>query len=105
MFNLGYRYEQSSIDQTDATLIYPLARYMKVIARWHYSFRDRLTLENIEGLQYDSCCWALRLVHRRYVAEYDAGKHQENVLLQFELKGLANVGNDINRLFTEGRLE
>ena len=105
MLNLGYRYEADSIDQADATVIWPLQRRWKVLARWHYSFRDNLTLEDIQGLQYDSCCWALRLVHRRYVAEIEQGKHQENFFLQFELKGLANVGNDINQLFTEGTLE
>ncbi|MCG6971223.1 MAG: LPS assembly protein LptD [Gammaproteobacteria bacterium] len=105
MLNLGYRYEKDNIDQADATAIWPLQRQWKLMARWHYSFRDNLTLEDIQGLQYDSCCWALRLVHRRYVAEIEKGKHQESLLLQFELKGLANVGNDINQLFTEGRLE
>jgi LPS-assembly protein len=105
MFNLGYRYEKDAIDQADATVIWPMQRQWKMLLRWHYSMRDESTLEDIQGLQYDSCCWAVRLVHRRYVAEIDNGHYQESWLLQFELKGLANVGNDINQLFTEGRLE
>jgi LPS-assembly protein len=105
MFNLGYRYEKDTIDQADATVIWPIQRQWKLLARWHYSLRDKSTLEDIQGLQYDSCCWAVRLVHRRYVAQIENGHYQENTLLQFELKGLANVGNDINQLFTEGRLE
>jgi len=105
MLALGYRYEHEAIDQGDATLIWPIQKRWRLMARWHYSFKDEQTLENIEGLQYDSCCWALRMVHRRYIAQIEEGEYQESFYFQFELKGLANVGNDINRLFTEGRLE
>ncbi|WP_455212067.1 LPS-assembly protein LptD [Kaarinaea lacus] len=105
MLSLGYRYEHDAIDQGDATVIWPIQKRWRLMARWHYSFRDELTLENIEGLQYDSCCWAVRMVHRRFVAQIEEGEHQESFYFQFELKGLANVGNDINQLFSEGRLE
>lgn len=111
MLSLAYRYQKSGsavssgIDQTDATLLWPFQQQWKFVARWHYSLQDSLTLENIEGIQYDSCCWALRLVHRRYLADIDEGTHHNNVLLQLELKGLANVGSDINRLFSEGILD
>jgi LPS-assembly protein len=105
MLNLGYRYELDTIDQGDVTVIWPLQKRWRLMARWQYSFLDEQTLENIEGLQYDSCCWALRMVHRRYIAQIEEGDYQESFYFQFELKGLANVGNDINRLFTEGRLE
>jgi LPS-assembly protein len=105
MLSLGYRYEHENIDQGDATVIWPIQKRWRLMARWQYSFLDELTLENIEGLQYDSCCWAVRLVHRRYVAQIEEGDYQESFYFQFELKGLANVGNDINKLFTEGRLE
>jgi LPS-assembly protein len=105
MLSLGYRYEHDNIDQGDATVIWPIQKRWRFMARWHYSFRDEQTLEDIQGLQYDSCCWAVRMVHRRYVAQIDDGEYQESLYFQFELKGLANVGNDINRIFTEGRLE
>jgi len=102
MLNLAYRYEADSIDQADATVIWPLQQRWKLVARWLYSLRDAQTLQNTEGVQYNSCCWAVRLVHRRYVTQTDQGSYQDNVFLQFELKGLANVGSDINRMFTEG---
>lgn len=102
MLNLAYRYEADSIDQADASVIWPVRRHWKLVARWLYSLRDAQTLQNTEGVQYDSCCWALRLVHRRYITQTDQGSYQDNVFLQFELKGLANVGSDINQIFTEG---
>jgi LPS-assembly protein len=102
MLGLAYRYEADSIEQADTTVIWPVRRRWKVVARWLYSLRDAQTLQNTEGVQYDSCCWALRLVHRRYITQIDNGSFQDNVFFQFELKGLANVGSDINRMFTEG---
>ena len=102
MLNLAYRYEADSIDQADATVIWPLHQRWKMVARWLYSLRDTQTLQNTEGLQYNSCCWALRLVHRRYITQTDQGSYQDNIFLQFELKGLANVGSGIDRMFTEG---
>ena len=105
MLSLGYRYEHKTIDQGDITLIWPLQKRWRLMARWHYSFLDEQTLEDIQGLQYDSCCWAVRMVHRRYVADIEEDEYQESFYFQFELKGLANVGNDINQIFTEGRLQ
>lgn len=102
MLNLAYRYEAGSIDQADATALWPLRRQWKLVARWLYSLRDARTLQNIEGMEYNSCCWALRLVHRRYITQTDQGSYQDNIFLQFELKGLANVGSGIDRMFSEG---
>jgi LPS-assembly protein len=108
MLRLEYRYEQNLLEQGDATVLWPLHRQWNFVARWQYSLRDELTLENFEGLEYQSCCWAVRVVHRSYLTETsqeDTPSHNDTVLLQFELKGLANVGSDINRVFSEGILE
>jgi LPS-assembly protein len=55
-------------------------------------------------LEYDSCCWALRLVTRGYVTNLEDpkwGEHPEtnrSLMLQLELKGLSNVGQNIQSL-------
>ena len=46
------------------------------------------------GLEYDSCCWALRAAApRRYISD-DGEDHDNAFYLQFVLKGLAPVGQD-----------
>ena len=43
-------------------------------------------LEEFVGLEYDSCCWRVRVVGRRYVSRR-TGESDSSISLQFELKG------------------
>ena len=61
--------------------------------RWVYSMRDNQTLDQFVGLEYSSCCWALRLVTRRFVSSR-TGDTDTSVGLQLELRGLSSVGVD-----------
>jgi LPS-assembly protein len=55
-------------------------------------------LEGIAGIQWDSCCIAMRLVGRRYIHNRE-GELDNAIEFQFELKGLGSAGPD-----TESRL-
>ncbi len=48
------------------------------------------------GVQYDSCCWAFRLVGGRSFQNLNAQaepRYNNNIYLQILLKGLSSVGN------------
>ena len=51
------------------------------------------TLDQFVGLEYSSCCWAVRLVTRRFVSSR-TGDSDTSFGLQLELKGLSSVGVD-----------
>ena len=55
--------------------------------------REEKTLDQFVGLEYSSCCWALRLVTRRFVSSR-TGDTDTSFGLQLELKGLSSVGVD-----------
>ena len=96
--NLGYRYRRGLLEQADVSFLYPLNPNWSLVGRYYYSIRDRQLLEGIAGVQWESCCVAVRLVGRRYLR--NRGEELANAIqLEIELKGLGSAGAD-----TEGRL-
>ena len=63
------------------------------IARWNYSLRDESTLEAFGGVEWQSCCIALRLLGRHYVQNRE-GEKNNAIYVEIELKGLASLGRD-----------
>jgi LPS-assembly protein len=101
--NLSYRYLRQEQDQIDASILWPLGPAWQVVGRWYYDIDDTKKLETLVGIEYDSCCWGVRLVGREYL---DGERDETNraVLLQFVLKGLTRIGSDIESLLEDGIL-
>ncbi|MDY6942867.1 MAG: LPS assembly protein LptD [Pseudomonadota bacterium] len=100
VLNLGYRLRrdtQQPLEQVDLSFAWPVAPQWRVVGRWNYSLRGDQNLETLAGVEYQSCCWALRVAAREYVRGED-GKTNAGVYLQLELKGLGALGNDIDEL-------
>jgi LPS-assembly protein len=105
VINLGYRYRRDLLKQADLSFLYPLSPSWSLVGRYYYSFYDNPAqnaksglLEGIAGIQWDSCCIAMRLVGRRYIHNRE-GELSNAIEFQFELKGLGSAGPD-----TESRL-
>lgn len=102
--NLSYRYRRDAgsgndlLKQVDLSFLYPLNPSWSLVGRYYYSLLDNKLLEGIAGVQWDSCCMAVRLVGRRYVRNR-SGDLNNAIQLEIELKGLGSAGPD-----TEGRL-
>jgi LPS-assembly protein len=58
-----------------------------------YSLQEEKTLDQFVGFEYSSCCWAVRLITRRFVSSR-TGDAETSFGIQLELKGLSNVGVD-----------
>ena len=99
--NLGHRVvntgTSAETEQLDVSTIWSLAGLgadeWRVAARWNYSLDADVSLETLVGVEYDSCCWALRAAARRYISD-DGEDHDNAFYLQLVLKGLAPVGQD-----------
>ena len=102
--NLSYRYEREQINQLDISVLWRLQHRWKAVWRWYYSYLDSLKLETAAGLEYESCCWAIRIVHRDYIRdlELDDETRNETIWLQLELKGMASVGSKVDSAFETG---
>lgn len=101
--NLSYRYTESLVNQSDLSFLWPLYRQWHMVGRWNYSYLQNRTLEGLTGIEYQSCCWALRLASRRYISD-GSGDYQNAVYLQLELKSLTSIGDPIEKMLEDGIL-
>lgn len=94
VLNLGYLYRQGELNQTNVSFSLPLTSHWSVVGRWNYSILDDQTLETMAGIQYDTCCWRVRLVTRRFVTL--DGQGNSAIFLELQLKGLGSLGNRVS---------
>ena len=103
VLNLSYRFRRDSLEQGDVSLSWPVSKSWNVVGRYNYSFRDSEALEQFVGIEYESCCWGLRLVTRRHISTRD-GTRDTSVGLQLVLKGMTSLGTKADRLLEHGIL-
>jgi LPS-assembly protein len=93
-----YRYRRDSLDQFDIRYYQPINQSWRVLARVNYSLQDSDLLAAEAGFEYDSCCWALRFVGKRFLRNRE-GDHRDALYVQLMLKGLGNFGRRTAPLF------
>ena len=93
IMNVEYRFVRDEIEQTDFSIRWPIKNHLGVVGRWNYAVPENRTLEATFGLEYDSCCWAGRLVARRHLNDTN-GDFNNAIFLHLELKGLGGVGEN-----------
>ncbi|MCB1857311.1 MAG: LPS assembly protein LptD [Gammaproteobacteria bacterium] len=95
LFNAGYRYTQDTVEQTDLSARWPITRNISAVGRWTHSLLYDKTVLAFAGIEYDSCCWRIRLLAQQLLTDVD-DKPSNSILLQFELKGLGSLGHDVD---------
>ncbi len=103
ILNLAYRFRRSSLEQGDLSWSWPVGTQWNFVGRYNFSFRDQEVLEQFFGLEYESCCWGLRLVSRRHISTRD-GTRDSSLGLQLVLKGMTSVGTAADKLLERGIL-
>ena len=93
VINAGYRFRNELVEQFDVSAAWPITSQWRGFGRWVYSTQENKTLDQFLGVEYASCCWALRVVTRRFVSSR-TGDSDTSIGLQLELKGLSSVGVD-----------
>ncbi len=104
ILSLNYRYHRADqIRQADMTLLWPLTSRWRLLTSYRYDLENEGELESIGGLEYQSCCWALRLIARE---QRDTVNEELNhsIFLTLELKGLASLGNSLEESVGRGIL-
>jgi len=103
VLNLAYRFRRDALEQGDLSWSWPLGARWNFVGRYNYSLRDDEVLEQFFGLEYESCCWGLRLVSRRHISARD-GTRESSFGLQLILKGMASVGTAADKILERGIL-
>ena len=90
------RRDRTLLEQADLSFLYPLNDRWSLVGRYYYSIQDRAPLEIIGGVQWDSCCLAVRAIARRYVRNRE-GELNNSFQIEFVLKGLSSIGQNTDR--------
>ncbi len=118
ILNLSYRYRDVSnpitaagidrrIKQTDISAVWPIRENWGLIARWNYDLANKRKLESIAGLEYNNCCYSVRVIARQWIDNDSLlfGNTDDNtgIFLQFELKGFGSVlGGNVSGILNNG---
>ncbi len=99
--NLGYRYTKDLEQLVDISTLWPMSSRWIGMARWNYSLPESNTVQAYAGLQYTSCCWAVRAV-AQYRQQPD-GSIDKSVLFDIELSGFSKMGETKDSPLKQGR--
>lgn len=97
LFNAAYRYRRNSLEQSDISFRIPVRKDWNLIGRWNYSIKDGSSLESLLGVEWKSCCVALRVLGRQYVRSF-ADQSNFGLYVELELNGLGSFGRDTEAL-------
>ncbi len=99
VFNLAYRFRRNSInedeniEQTDISFAWPVSHDYNILGRWNYSLTQERDIETLFGVEYESCCWAIRLITQRYLTDDIDDPYDSSIMLQFVLKGFGSISD------------
>ncbi|MCC6201574.1 MAG: LPS assembly protein LptD [Gammaproteobacteria bacterium] len=96
VLNLAYRLRRNAlysyeVKQTDVSVRWPITSRVGAVARWNFSIPDTRSLETVAGIEYNSCCWAIKFLGRRFLRNTE-GDFDHAFFMQVEFKGLAGIG-------------
>lgn len=110
LFSAGYTYmvlgditkpldtlpQNAPLHQASVSVAWPLNEKWSSVGAYGYNISKQYDMISLLGLQYDSCCWAWRLVGGRNFMNLSPLGHPEynnSLYLQVQLKGLGAIGN------------
>jgi len=86
------------IHSVDVAFFWPLGAQWRALGRWNQALNTDRNLETLAGLEYEDCCWALRVVGRQYRDSPADADAQNAVYVELELKGLTRLGSGLETL-------
>lgn len=122
ILNLGYRYRRdpvslsplnvtpsigATLNQVDATALWPLNNQWAVIARANYDFTYNAELDAFAGLEYTDCCYRVRVLARQWV-DFDLSEnfmeklrnddYDRGIFIEVQLRGFGTLSQRISNL-------
>jgi LPS-assembly protein len=85
------------IDQVGVTASWPINKDWHWVGRHYRDIKESRSIESFFGIEYESCCWALRVTARRNLATRfnnngirDLNEYDSGIAVQFVFKGMGN---------------
>lgn len=89
--NLSFRKIDMELEQVSFSTSLPINDKWSMVASSDHDTKNDRNLESLLGLEYQDCCWKTRMVVKRYLTS-DNETYETPVFIEFELKGLGNIG-------------
>jgi len=96
------------MNQLDTSIILPVGNRWSIIARNNHDFTHDVELDTYAGLEYNDCCYRVRIVGRRWLrVDYSTPEFLENltnddfepgIMFELEFKGLGSMDKKISAL-------
>ena len=111
LYNVGYTYRrplttvittQPPTEEAHFSFYMPTGRNWSVFAAVNYSIEAGESVEDMFGVEYDTCCWKVRLLHLRYFdnasgenPDFDDPllEREDSTQVQIVLKGMGGFGS------------
>ncbi len=90
----GYKTTKNDLSQSDVSFAWPVMPNWSALGRWQYDITNKRQLEQMAGVEYNSCCYQVRLLWRHWIEDdsnIDYPDKKKGIFLQFVLRGLGNL--------------
>ena len=131
VFNVGYRYVKqadrfvkdaqdnnvrdratgqlittsNNLNITDLSFAWPVTERWAALGRWQQDVTNNRNLELLSGVEYNSCCYKVRLFWRKWIESdnnIDFPDYKRGIMLQFVLRGLGDFGSGSTKKLLKG---
>ncbi len=108
--NPALLFERPVTEQANVSAYWPINDEWSIFAHWSTPLKGSTAVEDMFGVEYDDCCWRVRLLYMRYIDTElgeipdfnDPNLNRENaVQLQVVLKGMGGFGGRVDNLLSD----
>lgn len=89
--------QDDALHQSTISYAWPVTERWSTLGAYSYNISKRYSMMSFLGVQYDSCCWAFRLLGGRTFKSLEPNtylpQYNNNIYLQVLLKGLGSVAS------------
>ena len=102
LFSARYQFDDAANQEfTKFSAYWPVGYNTRLVGHSYYSWSEERAIESLAGIEHgSSCCWRFRFL----VRDYQTDASQDNNLgfyMQLELRGFANIGDDIDSVLED----
>lgn len=95
----------NNLSQTDLSFAWPVTQKWSAMGRWQYDLTNKRHLEFLSGVEYNSCCYQVRLMWRKWIDDddnIDYPEYKDGIVLEFVLRGLGALTSGSTKEYLEG---